>query len=154
MQKSNSTFTKVTFKKINMNELILKIKIKLIEKSIIILDKTKGVGKVFKREAHETRVASKILMKIIKGKDVTPEEIKYLKDQSADLGKALTVIGLQAVPGSSLAIVAIEAVGRKHGFTLFPKEQVEPGQEKTDASEQISPSELQNRASNSEQKEN
>jgi hypothetical protein len=109
-----------------MKEFIFKIKNTIVTKTVIIWDKTKFVGLAFQREAHETEVASKILMKIIKGKEVTHEEIQFLKDQSVDLGKALTIIGLQAVPGSNIAIIAIEKFGQKHGFTLFPKAQIEP----------------------------
>ena len=61
-----------------------------------------------------------------KGKEVTPEQVQFLKDQSVDVGKALALIGLQAIPGSSVAIIAIEKAGQKHGFTLFPKDQVDP----------------------------
>jgi hypothetical protein len=93
------------------------------------------VGRAFKREAKETRHASKILMKIVKGKEVTSAEVNFLKEQSFDLGKALTIIGLQAVPGSSFAIAAIEAVLQKNGLTLFPKEQKDPWLENNDTSE-------------------
>ena len=113
-----------------MKKYIIRFKKQIVAKSIIVYVKTKDIGKAFKREAQETKVASKVLLKMVKGKDITPEEIKYLKDQSIDLGKALAIIGLQAVPGSSIAIVTIEKVVQKHGFTLFPKEQVEPSQEK------------------------
>jgi hypothetical protein len=113
---------------------ILKIKNTIVAKSIMIWDKTKLVGKAFKREAHETEVASRILLKIVERKKVTSNEIKFLKAQSIDLGKALALIGLQAVPGSTIAIIAIEKFGQKHGFTLFPKAQVEPDQEKNDVS--------------------
>ena len=117
-----------------MNEFIFKIKSTFVSKTVIVWDKTKLVGKAFQREAHETELASRILMKIIKGKEVTHEEIQFLKDQSVDLGKALTIIGLQAVPGSNIAIIAIEKFGQKHGFTLFPKAQIEPNQETKDIS--------------------
>lgn len=88
--------------------------------------KTKKIGVAFKRETSETYIASKILLKIVKGEEATPEQIKFLKEQSIDFGKALAIIGLQAVPGSSVAIIALEKVGEKHGFTLFPKDQVDP----------------------------
>lgn len=113
-----------------MKEYILKLRLKIADKSKKVWEETKNIGKAAKREAQETRDASKILMKIVKGKDVTPEEVKFLKDQSVDLGKAVALIGLQAVPGSSVAIIAIEKVGQKHGFTLFPKDQVDPEQKK------------------------
>jgi len=126
-----------------MQELLLKIKIYAVTKSIIVWGGIKSVGKAFKRESEETRAASKILMRIVKGKEVTHEEIQFLKDQSVDLGKAMAIIGLQAVPGSSIAIIAIEKVGQKHGFTLFPKEQKEPWQEKIDVSEKDIPLDTQ-----------
>lgn len=58
---------------------------------------------------------------------MSPEQIAFLKDQSVNLGKAFALIGLQAVPGSSVAIVLLEKVAEKHGFTLFPRELKESG---------------------------
>lgn len=75
------------------------------------------------REAKETKDASLILLKMAKGKDISKEEVKFLKAQSADIGKALALIGLQAVPFSSAAIIAIEVVARRHGFSIFPSSQ-------------------------------
>ena len=89
-------------------------------------NKTKQIGTSFRREADETMTASKILLRLIEGKDVTPEQIAFLKSQSVDLGKAIALIGLQAIPGSSVGIIALEKIGEKHGFTLFPKDQVDP----------------------------
>lgn len=120
-----------------MKEFLLKLKNIIITKSIIIWNAIKNIVKVFKREGHETKVASEILLKIIKGKEVSPEEVRYLKNQSVDLSKALAIIGLQAIPGSSIAIIAIEKVGEKYGFTLFPRDQMnDPWQEKDDHSDE------------------
>lgn len=102
------------------------MKIKIFVKIAIFIRKYKEVGKAFKREVSETKIASQILLKIIKGKEVTPEQIKFLKNQSIDIGKALAIIGLQAVPGSSIAIIALEKAGKKYGFTLFPRDQNGP----------------------------
>ena len=63
-----------------MQEFLLKIKIYTATKSIIVWGGLKSVGKAFKRESDETRAASKILMKMVKGKEVTHEEIKFLKN--------------------------------------------------------------------------
>jgi hypothetical protein len=112
-----------------MKSYLIKVRFFVFAQSKMAWIKTKSIGAAFKREARETREASKILLKIVNGKEVTKEEIKFLKDQSADLGKALALIGLQAVPGSSVAILAIEKVGQKHGFTLFPQSQSAPNQE-------------------------
>ena len=83
----------------------------------------KNFGKAVGRETRETLTAAKILGKVIAKKEPTPEEIKFLKGQSADLGKAAILLGLQLVPGSSLAVVAIEKFLRKHNMTMFPKSQ-------------------------------
>ena len=113
-----------------MSRYFRKLKIFIITKAIVTWSWIKSVGKAFRRESKETKIASKILLKMLRGKKVTPEEIHFLKSQSVDLGKALALIGLQAVPGSSFAIIAIEKVAQKYGFTLFPKEQKKPEEKK------------------------
>lgn len=108
--------------KLRIIELTAKIEIK----AKVFWQKTRDLGKTFKREADETKVAVKILKKIIRKEEVSPEQIQFLKSQSVDLGKAMAIVGLQAIPGSSLALLGLEKIGQKHGFTLFPKDQVEP----------------------------
>ena len=90
------------------------------------------LSRAFKRESKETVVAAKILAKLIKDEDsVSKEEVKFLKSQGADLGKAVGLIGLQLVPGSSIGIIALEKIGKKKGFTVFPVEHVIPEGHKT-----------------------
>jgi len=89
-------------------------------------NKLKKIGNAFKREANETVLAAKILKSMLQKKEVTQEQIDFLKGQSVDLGKALAIIGLQAIPGSSVAIVALEKVAQKYGFSLFPQDQKDP----------------------------
>jgi hypothetical protein len=80
-------------------------------------------GRAFKRESKETVVAAKILKRLIQDEDsVSEEEIRFLKGQGADLGKAVGLLGLQLVPGSSIGIIALEKVGKKKGFSVFPQE--------------------------------
>ncbi|HWY36088.1 MAG TPA: hypothetical protein VNX68_15695 [Nitrosopumilaceae archaeon] len=114
----------------------IKIKIQTIEDSFdhklkATWKQTQKFGEAFKREAHETQLASKILLHLIEGHPETPEQISFLKEQSIDFGKVLVIIGLQAVPFSSVAIIALEKIGQKHGFTLFPKAQVDPNVEES-----------------------
>jgi hypothetical protein len=88
--------------------------------------------RAFKRERKETVVAAKILRKLIKDENsVTEDEIRFLKSQSADLGKAIGLVGLQFVPGSSFGIIALEKIAKKKGVTLFPKENNIPTNEDT-----------------------
>ena len=86
-----------------------------------IWDKIKSTGKAFRREADETVIAAKILKKILTGEPVTEDQIMFLKGQSIDLAKAMAIVGVQAIPGSSIAVIALEKLAQKHGFTLFPK---------------------------------
>jgi hypothetical protein len=77
----------------------------------------------FKRESRETVIAAKILKKlIINEKSVTKKEIFFLKHQSVNIGKAIGLIGLQFIPGSSVGIIALERIAKKRGLTIFPKE--------------------------------
>ena len=99
------------------------IKNQLKDKANKTLENIKSIGKASEREVHETYLASEILLKLSKGDDVSTEQITFLKQQSIDLAKAVTLIGLQAIPGSSIAIIAIEKIGQKNGFTLFPQAQ-------------------------------
>jgi hypothetical protein len=99
------------------------IKDYLLRRFIYVKISIRRIGRSLVRESKETKLASKILVELIKGKNVKPEEIDFLKGQSVDLGKALAIIGLQAVPGSNFAIIAIEKALQKYDFSLFPTKQ-------------------------------
>lgn len=90
-----------------------------------IWQSTKNFGKAFKRESKETVKAAKILGKLITKKEPTQDEINFLKSQSVDIGKAVALLGLQFIPGSSLGIIALEKSLKKYGMTIFPKSQEE-----------------------------
>jgi hypothetical protein len=91
------------------------------------LEALKNLEHATETQVKDTYLASEILLSLTKGHEVSAEQITFLKDQSVNLGKALTLIGLQVVPGSSIAIVVLEKVVEKHGFTLFPRELKKPG---------------------------
>ncbi len=73
-----------------------------------------------KLEARNNYIAAEILLRLLEKKPISEEQIKFLKEQSIDFAKVLTLIGLQVVPGSSVAIIALEKVAVKYGFTLYP----------------------------------
>ena len=91
------------------------------------IDELKTLEKGSVREVHETYLASEILLTLLKGNSVSKTQIQFLKDQSFDITKAIALIGLQAVPGSSLAIIALEKIAEQHGFSLFPRAENDPG---------------------------
>jgi hypothetical protein len=107
------------------------------KKILIMFVRTK---RAFRRESKETVIAAKILTKLLKDEDsVSEDEIEFLKNQSADLGKAIGLLGLQFVPGSSIGIIALEKIGKKKGFTVFPKENDVPDEHETTSENSSSP---------------
>ncbi|MFV0564995.1 MAG: hypothetical protein ACK5NB_04080 [Flavobacteriaceae bacterium] len=82
-----------------------------------------------KIEGEDVYVAAKILLLFLENKPVTPQQISFLKTESIDFTKVLALIGLQAVPGSSVAIVILQKIALKHGFSLFPSLINNPEQE-------------------------
>lgn len=86
---------------------------------------TKNFGNAFRRESKETVKATKILGKLLMKKEPTQDEINFLKSQSVDIGKAVALLGLQFIPGSSLGIIVLEKSLKKYGLTIFPKSQEE-----------------------------
>lgn len=90
------------------------------------LEKMKSLGHATEKQAKDTYLASEILLSLTKGHEVSETQVIFLKEQSINVGKALALIGLQLVPGSSVAIVILEKVAEKHGFTLFPRDLEEP----------------------------
>jgi hypothetical protein len=91
----------------------------------------RDAGKAVKRETIETVVAAKIFLKILSDSEISDKEIEFLKDQSVDIVKALALIGLQAVPGSSIGIIALEKFAKSKGFTVLPKAQEIPNKNTT-----------------------
>jgi hypothetical protein len=78
-------------------------------------------------QVKDTKVAAGILLDLGKGDKVSNEQILFLKDQSVNLGKVFALISVQAIPGSSAAIIILEKIALKHGFTLFPQALKIPG---------------------------
>tara|TARA_Y100000389_G_scaffold203252_1_gene251069 strand:- start:1188 stop:2327 length:1140 start_codon:yes stop_codon:yes gene_type:complete len=74
------------------------------------------------REKKETVQAFKICKKILAKKDVTKEEVSFLKEQSKDLGK---IVGVMALGSVSMAIpIALENIlNKKYGISIMPSSQ-------------------------------
>jgi len=104
---------------------IKKIKDKIRSLRIKAGDKIHEIKDATIREGKETHEAAKILMRMSKGEEVSKEEVEFLKHQSVDVGKAVALIGLQAIPFSSAGIIAIEVIANKHGLSVFPTSQTE-----------------------------
>ncbi len=81
------------------------------------------IKEIAHREGNETHLAATILYKFLNPKtksSVTDDEIEFLKSQSKDILKILTVVGLGAV---SMAIpLALEKVLNKRGKSIMPRD--------------------------------
>ncbi len=88
----------------------------------VVKDKASELKKAGVREGYETVLAAKILLNIIKNKDASPEEVKFLKSQAADLAKVVTLLGLQPVPGNNVIIKILDSVFKKFKipFSFYP----------------------------------
>ena len=95
----------------------------------ILKDKKNKLSQSFKkfkeialREKRETIQAFKICKKILAKKDVSKEEVHFLKEQSKDLAK---IVGVMAMGSISMAIpIALEGIlNKKYGISIMPKSQ-------------------------------
>jgi hypothetical protein len=75
-----------------------------------------------KRESRETYLAFEILMNILKRKEVSENELKFLKEQSKDLTKILLLLSLGSI--SSILPIALEKMLKKskYNISILPKD--------------------------------
>lgn len=86
------------------------------------------VGSTAKREKEETIIAVRILTRYVRDKEsISPEELKFLKDQSIDLARILPIVAVQAVPAPVPITPFLIAFGKKIGIDVLPREQIRPG---------------------------
>ena len=87
-----------------------------------IKDKWSNFIEAAKREGRETGEAAQILKRYVRyRKSVSPEDIKFLKEQSKDLLKIVGVVGLGAI--SSVIPVVLEKLLNKKGVSIMPSSQ-------------------------------
>ena len=73
-----------------------------------------------KQEMIETRDGVKILLKMISGQKLDPEETAFLKEQAKDIVSGTFLLGLFALPGGAIATSALVRVANKLGVNLMP----------------------------------
>jgi len=95
-----------------------------------IKDKLKNfiskLKEVTKREGKETGKLINLIYKILfKKYEPTPEDKKFMKGQSLDLGKIaiLTTIQLLPFPGTSALTASLIKLGKKYNFEILPTDQ-------------------------------
>jgi hypothetical protein len=75
---------------------------------------------VAKREGKETTMAAKIIKKVMTNEDVSDQELKFVKEQSADLLKIFGVVTMGAI--STALPILVEKMLNKKGLSILPKE--------------------------------
>ncbi len=78
---------------------------------------------IAQREGMETKIALKILRKLLKKEPTTNDEIKYLKSQSKDILKIVTIMSTGTV--SMIIPLTLEKILNKYNISIMPKEQDE-----------------------------
>jgi hypothetical protein len=85
-------------------------------------DLANDVWEVAKRERQETKIALKILKRLIKGEIVSEGEKKFLGAHSKDLIRILPLIAIQGIPIPIPITPLLIILGKKYGFDFLPKD--------------------------------
>jgi|GEM_PF-1140244 len=73
------------------------------------------------KEAKETQVASKIMVRYMRDGEISKDEEKELKSQLADIFKAVGLgIPFVLIPGASLILPLLVKIAQKRGIQLLP----------------------------------
>lgn len=84
------------------------------------VDFTRKFWSAVKRERKETKEMFKILSRMIKGKDVTLEEKKFVRDQAKDLVRIIPLVAISSIPVPVPIVPFLIALGEKYNFSFLP----------------------------------
>lgn len=80
-----------------------------------------------KRESSETKAAAILVGRVLKGKSLSAEERKFVFSQTLDVGKIFILLGIQAIPASTLLTPTLLALQKKYPkISIFPKQNTIP----------------------------
>ena len=77
---------------------------------------------VIKVESEETKLSVYIIIKIIKGEEVSENEKKFLKFHSKDIARILPLIIISSIPIPIPIIPLLIIIGKKYGFNFIPRD--------------------------------
>jgi hypothetical protein len=75
-----------------------------------------------KVEGEETKIAIKILSRMIKGEEVSEKEKLFLKVHSKDIARILPLVAISGIPIPIPITPLLIMLGRKYGFDFLPKD--------------------------------
>ena len=90
------------------------------EKGESAIEQTKDFFVKLKQEWGETEEGAIILKKIVMGEEISEKENAALKEQIKDLTKGIPLLALVALPGGSIATVALVKLAKKVNIDLMP----------------------------------
>jgi hypothetical protein len=75
-----------------------------------------------KVEGEETKIAVRILSRMIKGEEVSDKEKRFLKEQSKDLARIIPLVAISGIPIPIPITPLLVVLGKKYGFDFLPKD--------------------------------
>jgi len=105
----------------NLNEFGEKIKSYVKDKKSDMVDSWNTFTSIARREGKETAKAANIIGKLLSREKVSKEEKEFLKKQSGDIAKIVTVMSLGAV--SMVIPIALEKILNRWNISIMPTEQ-------------------------------
>ena len=83
-------------------------------------DAAKSVWTSVKRESRETKEAARLIGELIKGHDVTDAQKEFIKAQSVDLAKAISLVAVSGIPVPIPITPFLILLGKKVGWDILP----------------------------------
>ena len=80
------------------------------------------VWEATKVEGEETKIAVRILSRMIKGEEVSEKEKNFLKEQSKDLARIIPLVAISGIPIPIPITPLLIILGKKYGFDFLPKD--------------------------------
>lgn len=80
------------------------------------------VWETTKRESQETKIAIRIIGRMISGEDVSDGEKEFVRKQSGDLARILPLIAIQGIPIPIPITPLLIVLGKKYGYDFLPKD--------------------------------
>ncbi len=80
------------------------------------------VWEATKVEGEETKIAVRILSRMIKGEEVSEKEKNFLREQSKDLVRIIPLVAISGIPIPIPITPLLIILGKKYGFDFLPRD--------------------------------
>lgn len=91
------------------------------EQAVSTQDFFKDAFEKIKQEWHETKLGKELLVKAVRGENISEKEMKFMLEQAGDVLIRMPVLGtIFLLPGGIILISAIVKIARKLGVEMMP----------------------------------